>query len=275
MRLSVVIQTPEVSGVIPVSLFCGTFEQKLTKAARAGFEGVELMSAVPEELDVASVKASLDHAGLEVVAVGSGAVLSETGLTLLDPDPDRAAQAESRLRGLIRFAQQLEAPLVTIGSFRGWARERGTEARDCLCALLQEETAFAQSRDVRLVLEPLNRYESDLIHTAQEGLDLVRDVGHRALGLLLDTYHMNIEEASWTKPFESTAAAGKLWHIHLGENNRLAPGRGTIDFSAIVGTLHRLQYDGYLSAELLATPDPDTAALDTITSLRSAMEGTL
>ena len=81
------------------------------------------------------------------------------------------------------------------------------------------------------------------------------------LGLLLDTFHVNIEERSWTEPFAALRAAGKLWHVHVGDNNRLAPGRGLIDFPAIVATLRRSGYDGYLSAELLARPDGDTAAL--------------
>jgi sugar phosphate isomerase/epimerase len=91
--------------------------------------------------------------------------------------------------------------------------------------------------------------------------------------LLLDTYHVNIEETSWTEPFRRLMAAGKLWHVHLGDNNRLPPGRGLIDFAAIVATLRQLDYTGWLSAELLARPDPDTAAQQTLTYMRSLLEG--
>jgi sugar phosphate isomerase/epimerase len=141
-----------------------------------------------------------------------------------------------------------------------------------LVAVLHAAVTYAASRGVRLVLEPLNRYESDVINNVEEGLAFLRDVGHPALGMVLDTYHINIEENSWTTPFRQAMAAGCLWHVHIGDNNRLPPGRGLIDFPAIVATLREIGYDGYLSAELLARPDPDTAAQDTLTYMRSLLE---
>jgi len=120
----------------------------------------------------------------------------------------------------------------------------------------------------RLVLEPVNRYEGDIVITAEEGLGLIDEVGHSHLGLLLDTYHVNIEESSLTEPFRRGMAAGRLWHVHLGDSNRLPPGQGHIDFPSIVAALSESGYQGYLSAELLARPDPDTAAEATIKYMR-------
>jgi sugar phosphate isomerase/epimerase len=125
---------------------------------------------------------------------------------------------------------------------------------------------------VRLALEPVNRYELDLINTVDEGLAFVQEIGHPSLGLVLDTFHMNIEESSRTEPFRRAMAAGRLWHVHVGDNNRLPPGRGLIDFAAIVTTLHDSGYYGFLSAELLARPDGDTAARQTLSHLRPMLE---
>jgi sugar phosphate isomerase/epimerase len=122
-----------------------------------------------------------------------------------------------------------------------------------------------------LVLEPLNRYESDIVNTTAEGLELIEQVGHPSLGLLLDTFHVNIEEASVYDCFRLAMAAGRLWHVHLGDSNRLPPGEGHLDFAGIVSTLAEAGYDGYLSAELLAKPDPDTAAERTIRTMRGIM----
>ena len=122
------------------------------------------------------------------------------------------------------------------------------------------------------MIEPLNRYETDVIMNADEGLDFINEVDHPALGLLLDTYHVNIEETSWTEPFRRVKAAGRLWHVHLGDNNRLPPGCGLIDFQAITKTLQEIGYTGFLSAELLAKPDPDTAARQTLTYMQSLLE---
>lgn len=271
MKLSLAIQTPEVKTAVPVALLSGTLEEKLGRAAQLGAQGVELMTADPRALEWQAVAELLRKNDLEAAAVASGAILFSLGLALLHSEPEKAAQARERLYSLIDFAAALGSPLVTIGSFRGrsaWVEGDG-QAR--LAAILREAGEAAAVRGVRLVLEPLNRYEADLINTAGQGLEFLQMVHHPAVGLLLDTFHVNIEETSWTEPFARLMAAGKLWHVHLGDNNRLPPGSGLIDFPAIVSTLYDLGYNGYLSAELLAKPDPDTAAVQTLTYMRALM----
>jgi sugar phosphate isomerase/epimerase len=272
MRLSLVVQTPEVEPTIPVAFFTGSFEEKLVKAAELGIDGIELMAADPMALDVDAIGAGLRENGLEAAAVGSGAVAFVTGLTLLHADPEKADQARLRLRELVDFAAGVGAPLVTVGSFRGRLASVGADGRDRLAAILRDGAAYAEAQSVRLALEPLNRYESDIVNNAQEGLAFLAEVGHPALGLLLDTFHVNVEERSWTEPFRGAMAAGRLSHVHLGDNNRLPPGHGLIDFPAIVATLREIGYNGYLSAELLAKPDPDTAARQTMTYMRSLLQ---
>jgi sugar phosphate isomerase/epimerase len=66
--------------------------------------------------------------------------------------------------------------------------------------------------------------------------------------------------------------AGRLWHVHVADNNRLAPGKGLINFSAIIACLREVGYEGYLSAEILAQPDPDTAARDAVAHMRRLLE---
>ncbi len=271
MKLSLAIQTPEVQPFVPVALLSGAFEEKLVKAARLGADGVELMTCDPSQLDAEAIRAALDRHGLAAAAVGSGAIAFATGLTLLHADPVKAQWAAARLRDLIAFAAAVRAPLVTIGSFRGRASAGGDGSRARLIALLRSAADEAAAHGVRLALEPLNRYETDLIRNADEGLAFLDEVAHPALGLLLDTYHVNIEESSWTEPFRRVMAAGRLWHVHLGDNNRLPPGRGLIPFPAIVATLHELGYQGFLSAELLALPDPDTAAYQTMAYMRALL----
>jgi sugar phosphate isomerase/epimerase len=269
MKLSLAIQTPEVEKAVPVALLSGTLEEKLRRAAQLGAQGVELMTADPQAMDWQVVAGLLHQNGLEAAAVASGAILFSLGLALLHSDQEKAAQAKNRLYSLIDFAAALGAPLVTIGSFRGRSAWVDGDGKARLAAILREAGEAAMARSVRLVLEPLNRYEADLINTAEQGLDFLQMVHHPAVGLLLDTFHVNIEETSWTEPFIRLMAAGKLWHVHLGDNNRLPPGFGLIDFPSIVTTLYELGYDGYLSAELLAKPDPDTAAVQTLAYMRT------
>lgn len=273
MRLSLTVQTTEVPAPVPVALLQGSFEEKLCKAADFGADGVELMTVDPDGLDAAAIRAQVARYGLEVAAVASGGLAFALGLTLLNADPQKARLAEDRLGGLIRLAAALGAPVVTIGSFRGRLAWGGPDARALLAERLLHAAEFAGQRGVRLALEPLNRYEADFILNAAEGLDFVTQVGHPALGLLLDTYHANIEESAWGEPFGRVCRAGRLYHVHLGDNNRLYPGGGLIDFRAILAALRESGYSGYLSAELLPRPDPDTAARNTISYMRSLLEG--
>ena len=272
MKLSLAVQTAEVQFPIPVALLSGAFEEKLAKAAALGADGVELMPADPAALDAAGIRASLEQNDLKAAAIGSGGVKFVTGLSLLHPAPKEADQARDRLDDLIDFAAAAGAPLVTVGSFRGLLAPVGSGGCERLVSILQQAGAYAQSRGVRLAIEPLNRYEADLINNADEGLAFLEAVGHPAVGLLLDTYHVNIEESSWTDPFRRVMAAGKLWHVHLGDNNRLPPGQGLIDFAAIVTTLQQIGYTDWLSAELLALPDGDIAAEQTLSHMRSLEE---
>jgi len=268
MKLSLCVQTPEVEPVIPVALLSGTFTEKLAKAAAWGADGIELMTTEPTWLDWQEIEQGLRANGLQASAIASGGIAFALGLTLLHPQSEIASKARQRLSELIDLAQALQAPVVTIGSFRGRAAPVGDDARLRLKDILAEASSYAQARGVHLALEAVNRYETDIVLNAEQGLEFIAEVNQPALGLLLDTYHVNIEEASWTVPFQRVMAAGKLYHVHLGENNRLAPGWGLIDFPAIVSTLRQAGYSGYLSAELLAKPDADSAARQTLEHMR-------
>jgi len=260
MRLALAIQTPEVPAPVPVALLSGSLDEKLAKAAQLGFDGVELITTDPAAIDAAGLSEKLRARGLQVSAVASGGMAFAAHLTLLHSDPAVASLARQRLDELIDLAAQLGAGVVTVGSFRG--RSVGEKARSLaeLAAILRTAGERAASYNVRLALEPLNRYEADLINNADQGLEFLQLLDHPAVGLLLDTYHVNIEESSWTEPYSRVMSTGKLFYAHLGDNNRLPPGKGLIDFPAIIRVLIRSGYDGWLSAELLGFPDPDTAA---------------
>jgi sugar phosphate isomerase/epimerase len=264
MKLSITIQTPEVQPAVPIALLSGSLPEKIEKAARWGADSVELLTTNPKELNSKEILALVRQNRLEVAAVASGGMAFALGLTLLNADASIAAQARARLYDLIDFATALGAPVVTLGSFRGRSAWVGGQGIARLGEILDEAAGYAGQRSVLLALEAINRFEGDFLANAAEVLAFIDQVNQPALGLLLDTFHVNIEEASWTEPFRTAMQAGKLYHVHLGDNNRLPPGRGLIDFPAIVATLRETGYTGYLSAELLCKPDADTAARQTL-----------
>ena len=273
MKLAVCVQTDEVDRPVPVALFTGNLAQRAAKAAAAGAHGLELMTVDPAQLDPAQVRATLGRNGLQAAAIGSGAIAFATGLTLLHPDADAARRAAARLDELIDFAAAVEAPLVTIGSFRGKLAPRGDGAPDLLAGILRRAGDRAAGQGVRIAVEAANRYELDFVNNAAEGIAFLAALAHPAVGLLLDTFHMNIEESSWEGAFRRAADAGALWHVHIGDNNRLPPGRGMIDFRRVVRSLGEVAYRGYLSAELLARPDGDAAGRESLAHLRPLLEG--
>ncbi len=119
---------------------------------------------------------------------------------------------------------------------------------------------------VRLALEPINRYETTLINTVDEGLDLIDRVGADNFGLLLDTFHMNIEEPSIE---ESIRRAGdRVFHFHVADSNRWYPGAGHLNFRSILSALAEIGYEGFVSGEFLPRPDAETAAREAIVFLR-------
>jgi sugar phosphate isomerase/epimerase len=257
---------------VPVALLSGTLAEKLGKAARMGAAGVELITTQPASLDVSALLEQLGRNGLQVAAVASGGMAFAAKLTLLNSNPQSAALASQRLDELISLAASLHAPIVTVGSFRGRAVRDKERSLSELAGILRRAGGRAADAGVRIALEPLNRFEGDLLNNVAQGLAFLKELNHPAVGLLVDTFHVNIEETSWTEPFRQAMTAGKLFHVHLGDNNRLPPGHGLIDFAAILATLREIGYTGWLSAELLGIPDADTAGQQTIDNMSRLME---
>lgn len=258
MKISLSVQTPEVERVLPLALLSGSFEEKCRKAINFGADGLELITTDPTKLNVKEMVDCLGAHKLVPSAISSGGIASVLGLTLLSPDNDIASKAYSKLLELIEFASEVGAPLVTIGSFRG--RSFGDNSRSVFIQLLRKAGEYASEKSVRLAIEPLNRYENNFINNTFEGLELMTEINHPSVGLLIDTFHANIEESTRSMPFIEAQSADKLFHVHIADNNRRAPGLGLIAFGEIFQALKRISYDGFVSAELLPLPTPDEAA---------------
>lgn len=117
---------------------------------------------------------------------------------------------------------------------------------------LREVMKVAEDRDVVLHMEVVNRFEQYLLNTAAEAVAYCREVGSPNCRILLDTFHMNIEEDSFAGAIRT---AGKhLGHVHVGETNRRAPGRGKIPWGEVFGALKSLRFNGSVVMEPFLMP---------------------
>src|SRR5512141_990603 len=130
--LSLAIQTPEVPVRVPIALLSGSLPDCLMKAASMGYDGVELITTGPAQVDRAAVRSLLAQQHLQVSAIASGGMAFAAKLTLLHPDPAVAALASQRLDEMIDLASDLDASVVTVGSFRGRIVGDATRSRQQL-----------------------------------------------------------------------------------------------------------------------------------------------
>jgi sugar phosphate isomerase/epimerase len=237
----------------------GGIEENLRRLAEYGYDGVELAVRDPALVDAREIRARAARYGLEVPAIGTGQAWGEDGLSFTSPDAGVRQAAIDRVAGHVDLAGTLGA-LVIIGLVRGVHQETVSQdqAESWLVEALVPLSKRAEAAGVGIAVEAINRYETSMVNTAAEGLALIDRVGSPALGLLLDTFHMNIEESDMAGSLR--AVGRRLFHFHVADSNRRYPGAGHIDFAELVGVLGELDYRGYLSGEFLPNPDPETAA---------------
>ena len=266
-KLSMVVSVQE--AVFESIALKGRLEDCIKKAHTMGYEGVELSFPNPWKVDIEHLKRILADYDLEVPALSTGLSYLHYKWSLTSLDSSLRTKAVEALGKYIELAELLNA-LVVIGLIRGESREIPRDkALSMLEQGLKECCRVAESRGVTLVLEPLNRYETRLINRIEEALEMVHRVSSDNLKLLVDTFHMNIEEPIIEDSLRS--AGGLIAHVHVADSNRLAPGMGHLNFKSILSVLKDIGYKNYLSAEILPIPDPDTAARATIEYLHRIM----
>lgn len=265
MKKSIVITTP--GARFSAVVFRENFDESIRKVAKLGYEGVELAIRDPEMVNVRSIKKTVDTYRLQVPAVGTGQAYGEEGLSFSSPDKQIRERAVARMKKHIEFSSQLGAQVI-IGLIRGRIEENVNAklAKRWVLDTMRECGKVAEESGIKLTLEPLNRYETNIINTVEEAIQFIEKSECQNVGLLVDTFHMNIEEASICKSIER--ARDYLTHVHIADSNRWAPGWGHIDFAEILNTLKKIEYRGYVSAEILPLPDPEAAARQTTEYLK-------
>ena len=241
-------------------LFSGRLEEGVNVARKLGFSCIELSVRDPATVRAGDVRALVSRAGLAVSAIATGQACLVDGLCLAAADEATRKTAADRFSAQVTLAAELDAAVI-LGGVRGRLGAIGGEGERRRAAAVEAIricAATAVAAGVEVMLEPINRYETDFVRTAEEGLRLIDDVGSPALRILLDCFHMNIEERDLAATIRTVG--DRLGYVHLVDSNREAPGDGHINFREVFEALDDTGYGGPLVAEILPLPDDLTAA---------------
>lgn len=238
--------------------------RRMRRLAALGYQGVELLATHPLGYAIDDLVNVSRECRLPVVSLLSGWSYFNEKLSLVSPDADVRGRAVDRLGEYAWYASRLGAVLV-VGQMQGFRTDEPDEARaqERIADCLRQAGAAAAGQNVRIVVEPVNHLQVGFNHTAAEVAGLVERVGSPAVGYMLDTIHMNIEERSLLETVRQYGAGAG--HFHLCETNGGPFGTGGLDFPRVLGALRDSGYAGIVSIKIYQRLGWEEAA-------RSAME---
>jgi D-psicose/D-tagatose/L-ribulose 3-epimerase len=220
--------------------------QAIAATAEAGYDLIEIPLLDPSSVDAADTRKVLEEHG---IAAGCSLGLApETNVS--SEDPDAVAAGRVLLDNALRATVELGADYLggvlygVLGRHEAAVTERGYANA---VAAMQELSEKAAREGVTIGIEVVNRYESNVFNTAEQGLRFLDDIGAPNATLHLDTYHMNIEEPGMAEAIETVG--DRLGYFHVGESNRGPLGSGTVDFAETFAALDRIGYDGTITFE--------------------------
>lgn len=222
--------------------------ESIDRVARFGYDAIEVIGE-PSQLDPKKIKNLTDAAGIAVSSVCS---LYTPDRDLSHPDPEVRANAVQYVKDVADFASEMETPTIIVHPCANGRTQRfASEKEEWKWAVegIRESGQHALPLGVNLSLECWNRYETIFLNRLEQAASLWHDTGLSNGGIQGDTFHMNIDEDSVEGAFREYGAL--LQHVHLADSNRAAPGAGHLDFEPIMRALLEVDYDGYLSFELL------------------------
>jgi D-psicose/D-tagatose/L-ribulose 3-epimerase len=236
-----------------------TIEELFPKIAQLGFDVVEIAVEDPTLIDVQKVKSALTDYGLETVICGAfgnsrdltneSKQVQQNGLSYIESCLDICAEL-----GVSFFAGPMYS---AVGKARMLKPDQRKAEWDLAVHNLKKVCDMAGARGLNIALEPLNRFESDLVNTAADVMRMVKDINHPSANVILDSFHMSIEERDVEQAIKSVG--DKLIHLQVSENYRGAPGSGQTPWDAYKRGLEAIGYKGIVSIESFTTDNVELA----------------
>jgi len=214
-----------------------------------GFDAVEIPVEYPELIDAATVKEALNANGLDAIVCGAFGPTRD--LTNEDPAVhENCFEYITRCLDLCNAwdAKFLAGPMYSaVGKARQISADQRKKEWELAVSNLHKASKLAHERNLNIALEPLNRFESDMVNTAEDVMRLIEDINHPAAKAMLDGFHMSIEERDFEKAI--TRTGDKLIHVQVSENYRGTPGTGLTPWLAFKQGLTNINYQGAVSIE--------------------------
>lgn len=249
-----------------------TFAEKLRNLEKYGFAGVELDGGrLNDPAGLAERKAALRDSPVKASSICGGCPLE-----IVHPDAARRQACIDAIRRHLDYAAELGANgpiMVPIFNHNDRLpdlspyKSRSDLERGLLLATLAPLAAHAAAAGVAVLLEPLNRYEANVLPQQQDGASIVRELGGKGVRLMSDTFHMHIEEPDL--PASIRACADVIGHMHFADSTRREPGSGCTDFRGIFAALHEIGYAHYMAFECGLSGPADVALPKSVEYLKA------
>jgi len=225
-----------------------------------GFSTVEVYGE-PDFIDVKNLVYELDSHSMKVSGVtgmwGSSSADNKSR-NLVTTDNRLQLASQNYVKKCVTLCHDLggktfniclfsDKPLISDGNHKFLPVELKRKLILSLVRPLRELAEYASDYGIDLVIEPLNRYSTPICTNSEDAKYIVNQVNHENMGIMLDTFHMNIEEDSIYETIVVTSSL--LRHVHVSDNNRKMPGLAHIDFEEVVRALKKIKYSNFITYE--------------------------
>jgi len=227
-----------------------------------GYSAFEIGLANLPQVDAKAIRQRAEASGIEIVSTIS--IPRDRALTA--PDPAVRKQGIAFLKAVVERVRDMNCRLLagmpygSPGVFTGAGPT--TDEMQRIAEALKETAEVAKAYDITLAIEPVNRYETYLLNTTAQAQALVDAIGEENVGLLLDTYHMNIEERGIADTLRRHSAS--LRYLHLNESDRGLLGGGNVDWRGVFNVLKEIRYTGIATIECFSFVSPDVPSITPI-----------
>ena len=231
------------------------FDQDLACMKQLGYDAVECQISEPDDIDEAQLSRSLEAVDYHLVAFQTGTSYYTRGNCLSSPDAQVRQRTVDLLKRFVDFSRRFGS-IIVFGSLQGRASDEPdhTTGRERILAAMKTVADYATAKGAVIAFEPVNHLETAYHNTIDSVTTLVRDFQQPGLQMMIDTFHMNIEETSLTDCLPGIQDI--LKHVHVSETNRDVPGRGHLATADFFQKLNDIGYDGPCSLGVYQTTLP-------------------